>query len=134
MEGGAGGTDNDSGILLGGHYEREAGPLRVGATLANQHMFDVRYPTTDLRGDLRSSETIPALLAVRISDDSPGDGRGGPVVYGVQLVVNGQVRPDLVPIVVRRDLENRFTVVGKTSSTTGAFRPSPYPAPTTNAE
>ena len=124
--GGAGGTDNDSGILLGGHYEREAGPLRVGATLANQHMFDVRYPTTDLRGDLRSSETIPALLAVRISDDSPGDGRGGPVVYGVQLVVNGQVRPDLVPIVVRRDLENRFTVVGKTSSTTGAFRPSPY--------
>ena len=124
-----GGTDNDSAILLGGHYEHETGPLRVGATFANQHLFDVRYPTTDLRGDVHASQLIPALLAVRISDDSPGDGRGGPVVYGVQLVVNGQVRPDLVPIVVRRDLTNRFTVVGKTSATTGSFRPSFYYEP-----
>ena len=124
-----GGTETDSGILLGGHYEREAGPLRVGATFANQHLFDVRYPTTDLRGDVHASQVIPALLAVRISDDSPGDGRGGPVVYGVQLVVNGKVRPDLVPIVVRRDLTNRFTVVGKTSSTTGVFRHHTYYEP-----
>ena len=123
------GGANDSGILLGGHYEREAGPLRVGATFANQHMFDLRYPTTDLRGDHHATQLIPALLAVRISDDSPGDGRGGPVVHGVQLVVNGKVRPDLVPDVVRRDLENKFTVVGRTSSTTGGFQPSFYYEP-----
>ena len=121
-----GGTDDDSGIILAGHYEREAGPLRLGATFANQHLFDVRYPTTDLRGDLHASQTIPALLAVRISDDSPGDGRGGPVVYGVQLVVNGQTRPDLAPDLVRRDLTNQFTVVGKTSRVTGKFQPSIY--------
>ena len=125
----AAGTDSDSGILLAGHYERETGPLRVGATFANQHMFDVRYPTTDLRGDLHATQAIPALLAVRISDDSPGDGRGGPMVYGVQLVVNGEVRPDLVPDVVRRDLTDRFTVVGKTSPMDGSFRPSRYYEP-----
>ncbi len=125
----AAGTDNDSGILLAGHYERETGPLRVGATFANQHMFDVRYATTDLRGDLHATQSIPALLAVRISDDSPADGRGGPVVYGVQLVVNGQRRPDLVPDVVRRDLTDRFTVVGKTSSVDGRFGPSFYYQP-----
>ena len=123
-----GGTDHDSGILLAGHYERETGPLRVGATFANQHMFDLRYPTTDLRGDLHASQEIPALLAVRISDDSPGDGRGGPVVFGVQLVVNGEVRPDLVPVVVRRDLTNQFTVVGK-SDFEGNFLPSFYYEP-----
>ena len=121
-----GGTNDDSAIILAGHYEREAGPLRLGATFANQHLFDVRYPTTDLRGDLHASQTIPALIAVRISDDSPGDGRGGPVVYGVQLVVNGQRRPDLVPGVVRRDLTNQFTVVGRTSQMTGKFQPSIY--------
>ncbi len=126
--GAARGTDSDSGILLAGHYEREMGPLRAGATFANQHMFDVRYPTTDLRGDLHATQPIPALLALRISDDSPDDGRG-PVVYGVQLVVNGEVRPDLVPDVVRRDLTDRFTVVGKASPIDGSFRPSFYYEP-----
>ncbi len=125
--GGAGlqGGGDDSAIILGGHYEREAGPLRLGATFANLHFFDKRYPTTDLRGDLHATQEIPALIAVRISDDSPGDGRGGPVVYGVQLVVNGQARPDMAPDVVRRDLENRFTVVGRTG-VDGNFRPSFY--------
>ena len=52
----------------------------------------------------------------------------GPVVYGVQLVVNGEVRPDLVPVVVRRDLTNQFTVVGKTDFE-GNFLPSFYYEP-----
>ena len=126
--GGAGfhGGGDDSAILLAGHYERETGPLRVGATFANLHFFDVRYPTTDLRGDLHSTQEIPALIAVRISDDSPTDGQGGPVVYGVQLIVNGQLRPNLVPDVVRQDLDNKFTLVGRTSAVTGKFRPSFY--------
>ena len=124
------GGGDDSAILLGAHYEREAGPLRLGATFANLHMFDVRYPTTDLRGDLHATQAIPALIAVRISDDSPSDGRGGPVVYGVQLVVNGQLRPNMVPDLVRRDLDNRFTVVGRTGLS-GNFRPSFYYDPST---
>jgi hypothetical protein len=123
------GGGDDSAILLAGHYERETGPLRLGATVANLHMFDARYPTTDLRGDLHATQPIPALIAVRISDDSPTDGQGGPVVYGVQLVINGQVRPNLLPDLVRRDLTNTFTVVGRTSSLTGNFRPSFYYEP-----
>ena len=116
----------DSALLLGGHYERRLGALRIGATYVNQHLFDLRNPVNSLRGDLHSSEVIPALLAVRISDDSPQDGRGGPVVYGIELIVNGRRRPDLRPDVVRQDLGNRFTTVGKTSRMTGEFRPSTY--------
>ena len=123
------GRGDDSAIILGGHYEREAGPLRLGATFANLHLFDRRNMTTDLRGNLHSTQAIPALIAVRVSDDSPSDGRGGPVVYGVQVVINGQTRPDLVPDLVRRDLDNRFTVVGSTTIA-GNFRPSFYYDPT----
>ena len=121
-----GANSDDSAVLLGGHYERRLGALRLGATFVNQHLFDVRNPINSLKGDLHASETLPALLAVRISDDSPQDGRGGPVVYGVELIVNGQQRPDLRPDVVRQDLGNRFTTVGKTSRMTGEFRPSTY--------
>ena len=123
------GGGDDSVIILAGHYERETGPLRLGATFANLHLFDVRTPMSDMRGDLHATQPIPALIAVRISDDSPSDGRGGPVVYGVQLVLNGQARPDLAPDLVRRDLENKFTVVGKTQFS-GNFRPSFYYDPT----
>ena len=119
-------NSDDSAILLGGHYERRLGALRIGATYVNQHLFDVRNPINSLKGELHASEVIPALLAVRISDDSPQDGRGGPVVYGVELIVNGRRRPDLRPDVVRQDLGNRFTTVGKTSRMTGEFRPSTY--------
>ena len=119
------GGGDDSVIILAGHYERETGPLRLGATFANLHLFDTRTPMSDLRGNLHSTQPIPALIAVRISDDSPNDGRGGPVVYGVQLVLNGQARPDLPPDLVRRDLDNRFTVVGRTP-VGGKFRPSSY--------
>ena len=123
------GGGDDSAIILAGHYERETGPLRLGATFANLHFFDVRTPMTDLKGDLHATQPIPSLIAVRISDDSPSDGRGGPVVYGVQLVVNGEPRPDIAPDVIRRDLDNRFTVVG-TTTLQGTFRPSFYYDPT----
>jgi len=116
---------NDSGILLGGRLERDLGVLRFGANFANQHLFDFRKNLGGVKGDLHSSQAIPAVIAVRVSDDSPEDGRGGPVVVATKVYVNGQLRPDIIPGIVSQNFGNDFTAVGRTT-TQGEFRRDPY--------
>jgi len=116
----------DSSLLLGGHAERDIGALTVGATGIHFHVFDSEQEEFQLRGSLASSQGLPIFVIVRISDDSPEDERGGPVISQVRLRVNGQSRTDLEPVIVRMDSRNP-TFVGVTSRLTGQFVRTSYP-------
>ncbi len=116
----------DASLLLGGHGEVDIGALTLGATGVHFHLFDSEQEDFALRGNLESTQGLPGYVIVRISDDSPGDERAGAVVSQVRLAVNGTVRPDLVPVVVRLDSRNP-TFVGVTNRLTGQFMRTSYP-------
>jgi hypothetical protein len=116
----------NSSLLLGGHGEADIGALTVGATGVHFHLFDSEQDDFDLRGDLESSQGLPSFVIVRFADDSPQDERGGPVVSQVRLLVNGEHRPDIEPVVVRMDSRNP-TFVGVNNRLTGQFLRTSYP-------
>ena len=41
------------------------------------------------------------LLAIRVSDDLPSDEKSGPVIHSISVKVNGQIRPEVEPFIVR---------------------------------
>lgn len=91
-------------LLLGGHYERQVGFLNLGATFVNVHQYEPlmanKYHT--LKGLPGAIQNAPALIAVRISDDSPQEGRGGAVLHDVKVYVNGVLRPEIEPFIIRQ--------------------------------
>jgi hypothetical protein len=90
-------------LMLGAHYERRIGFLNFGATVVNAHQYEPLEgnASQSLKGVVGAIQTAPAILAIRISDNSPQDGRGGPVLHGVRVLVNGEERPELAPFIVR---------------------------------
>ena len=64
-------------------------------------------------------------IIVRFKDDSPADGVGGAAVQEVQLVVNGEARPDLVPRIISHQADPSLQV-GSTSALTGKFQALRY--------
>ena len=91
-------------MLFGAHYERKIGFMHFGTTFVNAHQYEplMKQGAQSYKGVPGAVQGAPALLAIRISDDSPTDGRGGPVVHGVRIVVNGEERTDLDPFFVRQ--------------------------------
>ena len=116
-------------LILGGRLQGEAGALRLGLNGANMHVYQSTQPGNSIKGVLRSEQPFWDRILVRFSDDSPGDG-GGAVVQEVQLIVNGQARPDLRPRVVRHRAGIR-PQVGSYSQATGGFISKPYTTPPT---
>ena len=119
---------DDSTLLLGSRLEADIGALRLGLNGVNLHVYRSTQDNNSLRGSLRPSLPPMDQVVVRFSDDSPQDGRGGALVQEVQLVVNGEARPDIVPTVVRHS-EGAETQVGTVSRLTGEFRPTIYTSP-----
>ena len=69
--------------LLGGHVERQIGALNVGLNYANINRTDSFIDLGDhtLKGVLPSTGTGPPLMiAVKVSDGSPDDGKGARVL------------------------------------------------------
>ncbi len=89
-------------MMLGTHYERKVGFLNFGATFLNVHQYEPLMASKfeTLEGVTGAIQTAPALIALRILDDSPQDGRGGPVLHDVKVYVDGELRPELEPFVV----------------------------------
>lgn len=89
-------------LLFGMHYERQVGFLNFGATLVNAHQYEplMEEKALSWRGVPGAIQNAPALLAIRISDDSPWDG-GGAVLHDVEVYVNGELHPELQPFIVR---------------------------------
>ena len=115
-------------VMMGAHYERKVGFLNFGGTFVNAHATEplMGNKSQSLRGVAAAAQTAPALIAIRISDDSPQDGRGGTVLHGVRILINGEERPDLVPFIVRlrkRGDERQTYMAGLLSS--GDRKPLP---------
>ncbi|MEW6751394.1 MAG: hypothetical protein AB1505_10505 [Candidatus Latescibacterota bacterium] len=89
-------------LLFGTHYERRLGFLNLGTTFVNAHQYEPLMGEKALswKGVPGAIQNAPALIAIRISDDSPWDG-DGPVLHAVQVYVNGALRPELEPFIVR---------------------------------
>jgi len=90
-------------LLLGAHYEREIGFLHLGTTFVNAHQYEplMSNEAHTLEGLPGAIQGAPALIALRISDDSPQDGKGGPILYDAKIYVNGVPRPDIQPFIIR---------------------------------
>ncbi|MBA7564826.1 hypothetical protein ES708_06494 [subsurface metagenome] len=95
-----------SGILLrAGQFRRKIGILTVGATYANMYGYQGnREGGRNWFGTVSNYEETPLVLALRFSDDSPDDNRGGPVIHRVRLKINGRYRDDIIPTVILDDL------------------------------
>ena len=120
----------DSILLLGGRTEADLGRLRLGLNWANMHLYNSIREGNTLRGVLRPDQPLMDYILVRFSDDSPADGVGGAVVQEVNLVINGEVRTDIRPRVVRH-WQGITPQVGSVSQATGSFRPTNYTSPRT---
>ena len=118
-------TADFSTMLLGGRAEGQLGALRLGFNGVNLHSYESSRPGNSLKGVIRPERPLVDWLIVRFSDDSPRDGRGGPVVHEVGLIVNGVARPDLRPRVIRHRAKVPIQV-GSVSRATGEFRPQVY--------
>ena len=115
-------------VLFGAHYERRLGFLNFGTTFVNAHQYEpmMEEKALSLKGVPGAVQNAPALLALRISDDSPTDGSGGPVIHAVSVRVNGRLRPEVEPFIVRlnkRGDERQSYVAGRLRA--GDRRPLP---------
>ena len=79
-------------LLLGARTQLDLGLLQVGLNGVNLHMYDSTRPGNSLKGRLHSKQPPIDWVAVRFSDDSNFDGRGGARVQTVSIVINGQAR------------------------------------------
>ena len=96
-------------MMLATHYQRKIGFLNVSGTFLNIHQYEPLMASRfeSLRGAPGAIQTAPAMVALRILDDSPQDGRGGPVLHDVKVFVDGELHPEFEPFIVhlnkRRD-------------------------------
>ena len=116
---------DDSTLLLGGRVQTDLGIGNVGLNLVNSHVYRSTQDNNGLRGVLRPDQPVADWVIVRFSDDSPDDGIGGAYLQDVQLIVNGDARPDIDPVVVSNPASIR-PQVGTVSSATGRFRAVDY--------
>ena len=116
-------------LLLGSRMQADAGSFRVGLNWVNLHLYHFLHKSANtgqsLKGVLRLSQPLMDVIVVRFVDDSPADGRGGAVVQEVGLIVNGEVRPDLRPRVIRHRAGGS-PQLGRVSTRTGEFTPNYY--------
>ena len=117
------GTDfaGASTLLLGTRAQVELGGLRLGLNGVNMHVYQSTRGDNSLKGVVRPEYPMPDWVVVRFGDDSPADGEAGAAVQEVRLVVNGEVRFDLRPAVIRHRAGAPIRV-GSVSRSTGEFR------------
>ena len=98
------------------HLVRRIGLLDLGLTYVNLHEIysDANEHAFTRKGVLRHNQPYPEIIAVKFSDDSPDDNRGGPYIVDMNILVNGVLREDLKPDVVEH-------INGVTQSSVGRF-------------
>ena len=116
-------------MLLGGRLQSQLGGLRVGLNGANVHIFDSTLDGgNSLKGVVHREQLQLDYLLIRFTDDSPRDEQGGPTVQDVRIIIDGVVRTDIKPGVIRHQ-EGVETQVGTVSLRTGRFRSIIYYRP-----
>ena len=125
-------------FMLLNRAQIELGAITLGLNWCNWHHYDSvelgnsskGRLVTDDHGYIQHRWNYSELrkvswIFIRFSDDSPDDGVGGPIVHGARIMVNGQHRPDLQPVVIRHRI-GEATSVGRLSQADGTFRPVSY--------
>ena len=112
-------------MLLGSRVELAVGAMRLGVNAVNMHLYQSNQPGNSLKGVVRPDTPLVDWIVVRVADDSPRDGQGGPVVQELNLLVDGVARPDLLVGAVKH-VGGAPTQVGRISQATGAFTPTIY--------
>lgn len=115
----------DSTLLLGGRLQTDLGIGSLGFNLTNSHVYRSTEENNSLKGVLRPDQPLMDWVLVRFSDDSPRDGVGGASVQNVELILNGEKRTDIVPLVISNPAGIQ-PQVGTVSSATGRFRSTDY--------
>ncbi|MFC1552315.1 hypothetical protein ACFL6P_07080 [Candidatus Latescibacterota bacterium] len=91
-------------MLRGGQLRRKFGALTLGTTYVNMYtMQGARDGGSSFEGHVTNYQPTPIRYAVRILDDSPQDG-DGPTINDVKLIINGQVRSDIIPFILKDDI------------------------------
>ncbi len=116
---------DDSTLLLGSRLQMDVGLGSLGINAINSHVYRSTQENSSLKGVLRPDQPLMDWVIVRFSDDSPDDGTGGAHLQDVRLILNGEDRPDIVPLVVSNPAGIR-PQVGTVSSATGRFRAVDY--------
>jgi hypothetical protein len=116
---------DDSTLLMGGRLQADLGVGHVGFNAVNSHVYRSTQGNNSLKGVLRPDQPPMDWVIVRFSDDSPDDGIGGAHVQDVRFIVNGEVRADIVPLVVSNPAGIR-PQVGTVSAAAGRFRAVDY--------
>jgi len=92
-------------MLRGGRFRRKFGVLTLGATYATAYgVQGNRERGAEWRGTVINDCPTPIMVAIRFLDDSPDDGRGGPIIYDVRLKTNGDYRDDIIPQIILDDV------------------------------
>ena len=120
-----GNSRENANLLMAHRIQTDVGGLRLAVNWANYHRYIATTPGNSLKGRVHSEIELADWIFVRIRDDSPDDGSSGPMVQDLQLIVNGEKRPDLVPYVIRHRTAET-TQIGRVSAETGRFRPTGY--------
>ncbi|MEE2657866.1 MAG: hypothetical protein VX733_05125 [Candidatus Latescibacterota bacterium] len=89
--------------MFGAHYGRKVGFLNFGASFVNAHQFEHQMSGRfqSMKGAVGNIQRATAMTALRISDGSPNDGRDGAVLHNVKVYINGELRPDAEPFIIR---------------------------------
>ncbi len=89
--------------LLGGHWEMNLGPLKIGATYTNQYRVDslIGLEWNDFRGATPLNFSPVQLLVVKFANANEQIG-SNVRIFDVRLTLNGQPT-DIRPVVTRHD-------------------------------
>jgi hypothetical protein len=99
------------GILMrAGRFQRKLGVLTMGASYVNAYAVQGnRQDGNSWYGTVSNYTPTPLEVAIRVLDDSPEDGNGGPQVSDVRLKVNGRYRDDVRPVAILDDVTRELT-------------------------
>jgi hypothetical protein len=100
-------------LLRGGRFQRKIGALTLGTTYVNEYAAQSnRQGGGTWYGTVSNYTPTPMIVAVRVLDDSPDDGIGGPIVSDVRIKVNGRYRDDIKAQAILDDVtRDRTTAV-----------------------
>jgi hypothetical protein len=113
-------------LLRAGRLQRKLGALTLGATYTNQYSAQGnRQEGSDWYGTVSNYTPTPLIVAVRVLDDSPEDGNGGPIVSEIRLKVNGRYRDDIEPQAILDDVTRDITTAVTNEFQAAYLKPAP---------
>ena len=101
-------VDREGVLLRGGYIQKQFNTLSIGASYVNEYSIQAnREGGYSWYGTIIDFTPTPLIAAIRFLDDSPADGKGGPIIYDVRLLIDGKYRNDIIPDIMSDDTNTR---------------------------